>query len=628
MVFKFDLVKFVLFLCLFSPAVSFGQLVPDDNVNGVMIEEGYNIELGIGELNFPSNITLVDDRIFITEAGFPGIPPTVKEITLNGTSAGTATVVLAPDMLPMGTLIGPFTDLVWYENMIWLSHRQVGANEWMLGAVSRFSPDDPIGTFETLLTNLPSAGDHSNNTLVFDENGRGYISLGSVTNSGVVGADNVNRWVPDAPGFAETAPVDITFRPNGFEALIATELDPNADAVTAAYRPFDTGEETDEYTVAAATPANPFSGVIAGSGAVYSFDATVSGAQTANTLQLECWGLRNAFGLAFDAADPNRLFISNNGSDIRGQATDPDNPLNPATYEVQGNRGIANDWDEMFVIEIGGETEFFGWPDFLHDPNTNEPLSIDDPLFCDSPVLGPDDCPQPLFEEDFRNSLTVQPAFAPVGPYVSVTGFAPSTDEDFGYVNQLFVTESGSFTPQTGTFEFTGYKVGRYDNITGQKNDFVVNQGSTAEELLDPAKMNKPVSVVFTDDMMLIVDLGVLEPGIDVFSPGTGKIWMVTNNDNTAVRNLTEEADIQLSNIIPNPAANQTAVDIILEEATEADLSLLNITGEVVQNIFSGKLNPGVHRQTLNVSDLAVGVYSLRLQTERGVSVRKLIINE
>ena len=616
----------LLFLFSLTTLCLHAQLVPDDDVSGITIESGYDLTLAVGGLNYPSNIAHNGSgTVWVTEAGQPGVPPTVKQFSIEaGTASATEPmVVLTPGMFPPGTLAGPFTDVTYREGMIFLSHRAAGANGWTVGAVSRFDPNDIMGTFQTIVTNLPSTGDHSNNTVVFGENGRAYIGLGSATNSGVVGADNVFRWVPDAPGFTEVAPVDITFRPNGFTARIPTPLDPEADAVTAAYRPFDTGAETTEYTVAAATPASPFMGIIAGSGTVYSFDPTA--ADVAATMQLEAWGLRNPFGLGFDAADPNRLFISNNGSDVRGQAGDPNDPLNPETYVIQGNRPIGSDYDEMFVINVGGETEFFGWPDFLHDPETNEPLSIDDPLFCQNPTLTEDDCPQPVFAEDFRNGLTVQNAFAPVGPFVSVTGFMASQGGEFGFENDLFVTESGSFSPQTGAFSFTGYKVARFNSQTGEKNDFVVNTGTNAAEILDPAILNKPVAIDFMGDMMLIVDLGVLEPGLDIFDSNTGKVWVVTNGDLTSTSDLKNNG-VTVGNITPNPAADFAALSIETETALDMRVTVYDVRGTEIMTAFDGSVNAGTQSVNIPLANLANGNYYVRLQSAKGATTRKFVV--
>ncbi|MDQ3101690.1 MAG: T9SS type A sorting domain-containing protein [Bacteroidota bacterium] len=598
------------------------ELVPDDNIPGVMIANGFDIELGIDGLNYPSNITRGNGRIWVTEAGFPGIPPSVKEITLNGAMPGMATVILTPDMLPPGMLLPPFTDLTFHDGMIWISHRQVGANEWPLGAVSHFDPADPAATFETVIMNLPSAGDHSNNTVAFAPDGTGYITQGSATNSGVVGADNVPKWVVDAPGFRDMAPVDITFAPNGYTALVPTALDPDSNAVTAAYRPFDSGAETSEYVVEAATPANPQDGIIAGIGTVYSFDPMAT--DVAASLQLECWGLRNPFGIAFDASDPSRLFISNNGTDIRGQAGDPNDPLNPETFVIQGNRPVAKDKDDLFEITVGGDVEFFGWPDYFHDPVTNEPLSITDPMFCDSPVLNANSCPEPLFAESFANTLVVENAFATVGQFVSVTGFAPSTSTQFGYMNNLFVTESGSFAPQTGAFTFTGYKVSRFDHITGEKTDFVVNAGTTPEELFVPEKMNKPVSIMFMGDTMLIVDLGVLEPGLNIYESGTGKVWMVSRSSPVGINDFANND--QLSQLMPNPANTEAMVNLHMDAPSVVTLALLDKHGRVVKDLYNGNLGAGTHTHVINTSALAAGIYFVSSITDKGSSMRKLVV--
>jgi len=598
------------------------NLVPDDNVPGVMIAQGFDIKLGIDGLNYPSNITIGNGTIWVTEAGFPGVPPTVKKVTLNGAMPGKATIILTPAMLPLGMLLPPFTDITFKDGLIWISHRQVGANKWPLGAVSHFDPANPAATFKTVIKNLPSAGDHSNNTIEFAPNGRGYISLGSATNSGVVGSDNVFKWVEDAPGFRDMAPVDITFAPNGFTALVPTPLDPDKNAVTAAYSAFDSGKKTSEYVVAAATPKNPQDGVIAGVGSVYSFDP--SAADVEGSLKLECWGLRNAFGLAFDASDASRLFISNNGADIRGQAGNPNDPLNPATYVVQGNRPISNDYDEMFEITIGGSVEFFGWPDYFHDSKTNKPLSVTDARFCEAPLAIV--CAQPLFAESFAKTLVVKDAFAPVGQFVSVTGFAPSTSTKFGYKNNLFVTESGAFVPQTGAFKFTGYKVSRFDHITGQKSDFVVNSGSTPEELFVPEKMNKPVSTIFMGDTLLIVDLGVLEPGLNIFGSATGKVWMVSNSSSVGVSELSAENKNQLSQLMPNPANTEATINLSLDSPSEVSLTLLDEYGRIVKNLYNGKLGVGTFTHNIPTNGLSSGIYMVRSITEKGSSMRKLVV--
>jgi hypothetical protein len=615
----------LLLLALATAAAPAAQvLVPDDDVPGVLVAEDYDLRLGLDGLNYPSNITLGEGRIWITEAGFPGVAPTVKEITLPASGTGTATIILTPAMLPPGTLADPFTDLTYRDGMIWLVHRQTGANDWLVGAISRFDPDDPAGTFQTVLTNLPSAGDHTTDTIVFGADGRAYFSQGSATNSAVVGPDNAS-WLMDFPDFHEFSPVELVLNGDSFVSRVPSALDPDSNAVTAPYRPFDSGDIPPGYVVPAATPSTPQEGMIAGVGTVYSFDPAA--ANPTSTLRLEAWGLRNPFGLAFDTQDPARLFISNNGSDIRGQPGDPNDPLDPDTYVVQGNRPIAQDEDEMFVIEVGGTVEFFGWPDFMHDPETNEPLSVDDPLFCMSPVLqSPADCPRPIFAEAFRDGLTVAPAFSSVGLYVSVTGFAPSASEAFGYEGDLFITESGSFSPQTGAFEFTGYKVSRVDDQTGEEVDFVVNDGDTADELFVPGKMNKPVSVAFDGNRLLIVDLGVLEPGIDLFQSSTGKVWVLTNTATVANEDGATASGLALRPVYPNPAAGTATVTFRLPAAADVRLAVYDVLGREVAVLAERSFGGGDQTATIPTDGLPAGLYIVRLDVDGQTLSRRFTV--
>jgi len=240
-------------------------------------------------------------------------------------------------------------------------------------------------------------------------------------------------------------------------------------------------------------------------------------------------------------------------------------------------------------------------------------------------VLDASDCAEPVFAASFANTLVVENAFAPVGQFVSVTGFAPSTSTEFGYENDLFFTESGSFSPQTGAFTFTGYKVSRFDHITGAKSDFVVNSGTTPDELFVPEKMNKPVSTIFMGDTLLVVDLGVLEPGLNIYGSGTGKVWMVTGSSNVGISDLSA-GNTQLGQLMPNPANSEATVELYLDAPTQVTLDLLDQYGRIVKGLYNGKVGAGRYPHVIPTSGLASGIYGVRSITEKGSSMRKLVV--
>ncbi len=191
---------------------------------------------------------------------------------------------------------------------------------------------------------------------------------------------------------------------------------------------------------------------------------------------------------------------------------------------IDGSRPIDNDWDDMFVIHIGSGVQFFGWPDYFHNPVTHQPLPVTDPRFCPS---GATMCPQFVFSNGFRSTLTVQPAFAELELHSSANMFDFSPNAAFGHRGDVFIAETGSIPPGTGATELTGYKVARIDRNTGQVSDFITHPTNTQSEIFVPEGFNKPIDVRFRGPRMFIVDFGVFAPA--TVTPNSGKIWMVTH---------------------------------------------------------------------------------------------------
>ena len=469
----------------------------------VVVPPGYTMTaVGTG-LNFPTALTFQGDSIWVAEAGII-TPPAVKEID----NKGNINTVLTASMLPAGVLVSPVTGITFAEGWIWLVHRQTSTSGGVpVGAISKFMPNDPVGTFQTVLSGLPFFGDHPGSSIVFGGNGRAYVTTGLPTNASVVGPDN--GWAVNFPAFHDFPPVDIELSGIGYRTAPTTKpfaLDPTATKITEPFMPFGSGTVPEGTVVKAATPANPGNGIItAGGGAVYSFDPHASNA--ASSLRLEGWGFRNDYGLGFDPFNPNLLFVSNNGADERG------------------SRPIFNDWDDMFIIHLGQGVQFFGWPDYFHDPITHLPRPVTDPFFCPpSPPYGM--CPQFAFSDRFRSTLTVQSAFAELENHSSANMFDFSPNSGFGFQGDIFIAETGSIPPGTGATSLIGFKVVRIDRNTGAVSDFIVHTSNDTATVFEPTGFDKPIDVKFRGVNMFIVDFGVFAPATP--TPGTGKIWMVS----------------------------------------------------------------------------------------------------
>jgi hypothetical protein len=512
-----------------------------ERLESVVVQPGYVLAPLATGLDFPTGIAMDGQRIWVSEASITPQDPAPKVVEL--APDGTATEILTPADVPQGAFLPPLIDVTHHEEMLWVTHRQKGVNDWLVGAVSRFDPDDPAGTFTTVLTNLPSQGDHFTEEIVFGEDGRGYFLQGSATNTSVVGPDNelVTGWLSKAPQFHDFPAKDVvlsgveytTENPLAQGGDLNEETPAGEDVVTAPFMPFGSGPVEEGTTVSGATPESPQEGIIAGNGAAYSFDPAAE--DVAATLRLEAWGLRNTFGLGFDPFDPSALHITNNGADVRTVAGPEASSVPPMPFSEEelvpvGARPVTNDFDDMFVIPVGGTEEFMGWPDYFHDPETGAVMPITDELFCTHPQRELPECPhQFALAEDFRESLAVEDAFVQFQEHGSANKFDFSTSRRFGFLGDPFVAETGSFVPITGAVEFTGYRVVRVDHDAADDTAFIANVGETVDEVFNPDSFNKPIDVKFDSDVMTIVDFGVFEPGLNRMQPGTGKVWLVAH---------------------------------------------------------------------------------------------------
>lgn len=87
--------------------------------------------------------------------------------------------------------------------------------------------------------------------------------------------------------------------------------------------------------------------------------------------------------------------------------------------------------------------------------------------------------------------------------------------------------------------------------------------------------------------------------------------------------NAVELSNVSL-NVFPNPASDYINLDIKFEEATDATVFITDMTGRLVKSQVLGTITQ--ERATINVSDLAAGTYMVRLSTNEGFKVQRVVI--
>jgi glucose/arabinose dehydrogenase len=364
----------------------------------------------------------------------------------------------------------PVTSIAFYQRKIYVVHG---------GTVSIIQSD---GTLKDIITDLPGQGDHQADSLVFKD-GKMYLSIGTVTNSAVVGPDNaVFGWLkkPELQSLHDVPCEEITLTENATFAsknVTGTDLPEGKTSAYAAYGT-DLGAGT---TIPGSTKCN---------GAI--LEANPDGTD----LMVYAWGFRNPYGL--EIGPDGALYASMHGFDARG------------------SRPIENAWDCFYKVQQGA---WYGWPDFACD------VAVTNPRF------KPKDQPQPQFI--IANHPTENPPtpITKFPPHAATNGFT-FAKSGFGKSTDVFLALFGDFTPATGTVTTPqGVKIVRIDTTNGKITDFITNKIPGMASTHSAGGLEHPSSVTFgPDGAMYITDWDVARVSVNglKLQPNSGVIWKVT----------------------------------------------------------------------------------------------------
>lgn len=537
---------------------------PDQELNrNVTLPGGYFIQTAVTGLNFPTGLTFGNGVMYVSESGIAG-PPRIVRVGANGSITEVA-----------GGFNTPVTGVTFHDGWLYVSHK---------GVITRLHPDG--SGRQDIITGLPSNGDHSNEQITFDSNGRMYFTIGTATNSGVVGSDDFQLTptpVPDVPC------EDIVIHGANFTSPDPRTPDTTDTVTTGAYQPFGTP----------ASEGQVIPGSVLCNGAILRANADGSG------VQVYAWGFRNPFGLRFDAA--GHLWATNNGMDERG------------------SRPVEGDVDVLYRAVEGG---WYGWPDFGH----GIPVTDLDEENEDIPLLLAQH-PQLAMEAS---------GFAFFDDHVSTNGFDFSSSSQFRFVGDAFVAETGSFPPVSGAATFFGYRVTRVDMETGQVTVFLANKSGVPAFVSGEPGINKPIDVKFDPDHpdhMLVLDFGAFlpPPGTEqapggIVQPNSGVIWLVQrghSNENGQGNGRGKNA--RITRVDPNPSERAVHVSFSLTQSAPATVRIYDVAGRLVRTLVDRQVEAGDHEAVWDGRDesgraVARGLYVARLSARDERDQRKILI--
>ena len=86
------------------------------------------------------------------------------------------------------------------------------------------------------------------------------------------------------------------------------------------------------------------------------------------------------------------------------------------------------------------------------------------------------------------------------------------------------------------------------------------------------------------------------------------------------------EPDLELTGCYPNPFNSSTQIEFSIRKHSRVELSIFDINGNVVAEIFNDNKNAGHHLAYWNADGFATGVYFVRLISENICENRKILL--
>ncbi len=120
--------------------------------------------------------------------------------------------------------------------------------------------------------------------------------------------------------------------------------------------------------------------------------------------------------------------------------------------------------------------------------------------------------------------------------------------------------------------------------------------------------------------------LGAIVLNENTDNPNTFKIKVSDPLPTSNELDDTKPKVTELKQNYPNPFNPSTTIPVSISKFQKVQVDVYDITGRLVRSVFNGTLPSGNHALSVNLEDLASGVYMYRLQTNDKVQIKRMTL--
>ena len=89
---------------------------------------------------------------------------------------------------------------------------------------------------------------------------------------------------------------------------------------------------------------------------------------------------------------------------------------------------------------------------------------------------------------------------------------------------------------------------------------------------------------------------------------------------------IIELQEISAFKIYPNPSSEKSEVYLSLVKEEKINISVFDLTGKIILNVFDGNLPAGEQKITFPTTTMTDGIYFLNVRTSSGIITKKLVV--